>query len=61
MDELCPASALFIAPIQTQIHRKTDRAADVMTGDRIVRARIRILAMVVMTVHILEQAAHMFA
>src|SRR2546427_2450272 len=42
VDELFPASALFIAPIQTQIDRETDRAADVMTGDRIDRKSTRL-------------------
>ena len=61
VDERFPSGALFIAPIQTQIQRKTYGAAAVMTGDGIVRKRIRIIAMVLRAVHILAQAAHMFA
>src|SRR2546430_3614473 len=61
VDVLCPARALFIAPIQAEVHGKTDRPTDIMTGDRIVRERIRLLAMIVMAIDIVEQTAHMLA
>src|SRR5712692_7692588 len=60
-DERSPASQLFIAPIQTQIHGKPYGATDVMTGDRIVRERIRVVTMVVMAIHIRKQTTHMLA
>ena len=61
VDERFPASALFIAPIQAEVHGKTDRPTDIMTGDGIVRERIRLLAMIVMAIDIVEQTAHMLA
>jgi hypothetical protein len=61
VDELVPVGALFVAPIQTQSHRKTYQAADVMTGDGIVCEGIRGLAMVVMAIHIVEQTPDMLA
>ena len=59
MDALLPAGQFFIAPIQTEIHRKTDGATDIMTGDRMVREGIGVVAMVVMAVHIVEETPHM--
>jgi len=61
MDELLPVGQFFIAPIQTEIHRKTDGATDIMTGDRIVREGIRVVAMIIMAVYIVKQTADMFA
>jgi len=61
MDGLLPAGQFFIAPRQTEIHRKTDGATDIMTGDRIVREGIRGVAMIRMAVHIVKQTADMFA
>ena len=61
MDELLPAGQFFIAPIQTEIHRKTDGATHIMTGDRIVREGIRVIAMVGMAIDLVEQTPHMFA
>src|SRR5262249_15721474 len=61
VDELVPRSALFIAPIQTQIHRKTYWATDVMTGDGIVCEGICALAMVIMSIDIGEQTRDMLA
>src|SRR5215813_6819066 len=58
VDVLCPARALFIAPIQAEVHGKTDRPTDVMTGDGIVCERIRILAMIVMAIDIVEQTPY---
>jgi len=60
-DERFPARALFIASIQAEVHGKTDRPTDIMTRDRIVGERIGVSAMMVMTVDIVEQTAHMFA
>ena len=59
VDERFPVGARFIAPIQTQIHRKTDGATHIMTGDRIVREGIGVVAMVVMAVHIVKETPHM--
>src|SRR6266404_6139021 len=59
VDERFPAGELFIAPIQTQIHGKAHRTTEVMTGHRIVCEGIRIIAMVVMTIHVVEQTTHM--
>src|SRR6266446_10788675 len=59
MDALLPAGQFFVAPIQTEIHRKTDGATDIMTGDRIVREGIGVVAMVVMAVHIVKETPHM--
>ena len=61
VDERFPLRALFITPIQSEVHRKTDRATHIMTRDRIVRERIRILTMIVMAIDIVEQTAHMLA
>src|SRR2546428_699943 len=55
MDARLPAGQFFIAPIQTEIHRKTDGATDIMTGDRIVREGIRVFAMIIMAGHIVKQ------
>src|SRR3989442_5048195 len=59
VDERFPVSELFIAPIQPEIHRKTDGATHIMTGDRIVREGIGVVAMVVMAVHIVKETPHM--
>ena len=61
MDERLPAGQFFIAPIQTEIHRKTDGATHIMTGDRIVREGIRVIAMIIMAIDIVEQAPDMLA
>src|SRR5215510_2041906 len=61
VDKLFPAGQFFIAPIQPEIHGKTHRATDIMAGHRIVREGIRVVTMVVMTVHIVEKTAHMLA
>src|SRR6266446_11003676 len=59
MDARLPAGQFFIAPRQTEIHRKTDGATDRMTGDRIMREGIGVVAMVGMAVHIVEETPHM--
>ena len=61
VDKGFPLRELFVAPIQAEIHGKTDRTTDVMTRDRSVRERIGVLAMVVMPIHIVEETAHMLA
>jgi len=61
VDKDFPLGEFFIAPIQAEVHGKTDRPTDIMTRDGIVRERIRILAMIVMTVDIVEQTPHMLA
>ena len=61
VDKGCPLGEFFIAPIQAEVHGKAHRAADIMTRDRSVGARRGILAMIVMTVDLVEQTAHMFA
>jgi len=33
LDKRLPPGALFIAPIHTEVHRKTDGATDIMTRD----------------------------
>src|SRR5215475_9825705 len=61
VDKRFPSRALFIAPIQAEVHGKTDRPTDIMTGDGIVRKRIRSFAMIVMAIDIVEQTAYMLA
>src|SRR5215470_11988050 len=55
-----PAGEFFIAPIQPEVDGKTHRTTDVMTRDWIVRQRVRVIAVVVMAVDIVEQTAHVF-
>src|SRR6266852_2302319 len=59
LDKRCPRGVLFIAPIQPEVYRKAHGTTEVMAGHRIVCERIRVVAMVVMAVHIVEQTAHM--
>jgi len=61
MDELFPTGARFIAPIQTEIHRKTDGTTHVVAGHRIVREGIRTIAVIIMAIDIVKQTAHMLA
>src|SRR5262245_27017375 len=51
----------WLTPIQAEVQRKAHGAADIMTRDRMVRERIRVIAMIVMTIDIVEQTAHMLA
>jgi len=60
VNKLCPAGEFFIAAIQAETHRKTYRATDIMTRDRMVCEGIRIVTMVVMTVDIVEETPHRF-
>ena len=59
VDKDFPLGEFVIAPIQAEVQWKAHRAADIMTRDRIVGERIRGIAMIVMTVDIVEQTPHM--
>jgi mRNA interferase MazF len=59
--ERFPARARFIAPRQAEVHGKTDRPTAIMPGDGMVRERIRLFAMMVMVIDIVEQTASMRA
>ena len=61
VDKGFPVGEFFIAPIQAEVQRKAHGAADIMTRDRIVGERIRVIAMIVMTIDIVEQTPHMLA
>jgi len=60
VDKRFPAGECFLAARQLEIHRKTYGTTDIMTRDRIVCEGIRVVTMVVMTVHIVEETPHMF-
>jgi len=59
LDKRFPLGALFITPGQPEIHGKPHGATHIMTGDRIVREGIRVLAMIVMAIDIVEETPHM--
>jgi hypothetical protein len=61
VDKRFPLGQFFIASIQPEVHGKAHRTTDVIAGHRIVRERIRIVTVIVMAVHIIEQTPHMFA
>ncbi len=61
LDKRVPRGECVIASRQPEVHGKTYGATDVRTGDRMVRARIRVVALVVMAIHLGEQTAHMLA
>jgi hypothetical protein len=61
VDKGFPVGEFFIAPIQAEVQRKAHGAADIMTRDRIVGERIRVIAMIVMTIDIVKQTPHMLA
>jgi hypothetical protein len=61
LDTRFPLGARFIAPIEPEVHRKTDGATHLMTGDRIVREGIGVIAMMIMAIDIVEQTAYMLA
>src|SRR5207302_5157726 len=61
VDKRFPVGDFFIAAIHTEIHGKTHGATDIMARDRIVREGVRVVTMVIMTVHIVEETAHMLA
>jgi len=58
VDKGFPLGEFFIAPIQAEVQRKAPGAADIMTRDRMVGERIRVVAMMIMAIHIGEQTAH---
>ena len=60
MDETLPTGALFIAPIQPEVDGKAHGTTHVIAGHRIVREGIRVLAMVIVAVHIVKQTADVF-
>ena len=60
-DKAFPVGEFFIAPRQAEVQGKAHRAADIMTRDRIMGERIRVIAMIVMTVDIVKQIPHMLA
>jgi hypothetical protein len=59
MDKRFLLGARFIAPIQPEVHGKMHGTTDVMTGHGIVRERIRVVALIVMAVHPIEETTHM--
>jgi hypothetical protein len=61
VDKRFPAGDFFLAAIHTEIHGKPHGATDIMARDRIVRERRRVVTMVVMTVHRVEETPHMLA
>ena len=61
VDKRFPLSDFFIAAIHPEIHGKTHGATDIMARNRIVREGVRVVTMVIMTVHIVEETAHMLA
>ena len=61
VDKRFPLGARFIASRQPEVHGKTHGTTDVIAGHRMVRQRRRVVTMMVMAVHLLAQAAHMFA
>ena len=61
LDKRLPLGDLFIAPIHTEVHGKPYGTTDIMTRDGIVRERIRLVAMIVMAIDIVEHTAHRLA
>jgi hypothetical protein len=61
LDKRLPWGDLFIAPIHTEVHGKPYGTTDIITRDGIVRERIRIVAMIVMAIDVVEHTAHMLA
>src|SRR5438093_12173141 len=59
LDKPFPLGALFIAPIQAEVHGKTHRTTHIMTRARIMREGIGVVAMVVMSVYIVEKSPDM--
>ena len=60
-DKAFPLGKFFIAPIQAEVQRKAHGAADIMTRDGIVGEGICVIAMIVVTIDIVEQIPHMLA
>src|SRR5215510_9809865 len=61
VDKGFPVGEFFIAPIQAEVQWKAYGAADIMTRDWIVGERVCVIAMIVMTVNIVEQIPYMLA
>jgi len=61
LDKRLPLGDFFIAPIHPEVHGKTSGATAIMTRDGIVCERIRLVAMIVMAIDIVEQTAYMLA
>src|SRR3990172_3036895 len=61
VDKLFPAGQLFVTSIHAQVDWKTHWAAHIVAGDGIMGQRITVIAVIVVTCHIIEQAADMFA
>src|SRR5206468_3979655 len=61
LDELFPAGALFITPIQPKVDGKAYGTTHVGAGHRIVREGIRTIAMIIMAIDIVKQTARMLA
>ena len=59
LDKRCPRGALCIAPRQPEVYRKAHRPTEIMAGHRMVCERIRVVAMLVMAGHLVEQTAQM--
>lgn len=59
LDKGVPPGALFIAPVQLEVHGKSHGATHIMTRDRSMREGIRGIAMIVMAINIVEEASHM--
>ena len=61
VDTRFPLGEFVIASRQPEVHGKTHGATKVRAGHRIVRERIRVVTVIVMAVHRVEQTPHMFA
>ena len=53
--------AMLPKSVMVTIRERDELLLDVIAGHRVVRERIRVVTMIVMAVHIVEQTAHMFA
>src|SRR5215470_10295294 len=61
VDKGFPVGEFFIAPIQAEGQWKAHGAADIMTRDWMVGERVRVIAMIVMTVNIVDHTPYMLA
>jgi hypothetical protein len=59
--ERFPLCELLVPSIQAQVERKAGRPADIEAGDGIVGKRVGGITVVVVTIHVREQTAHMLA
>ena len=53
--------AMLPKSVMVTIRERDELLLDVIAGHRVVRERIRVVTMIVMAVHIVEQTAHMLA